>query len=243
MPKPGWGAGIRGEATDLEDWAFSLKEPFDPWVEKYGSETVLRSASFDELTSADEVRDRAAELIERLNGALALSANSKQLRFGSVIQISLDGKLHRKMYIEPVTFEARGKLGAAAMLIGPDGKLKPEIPPQPSDVQRWSAVAENDELLDDALIYYGRATNWFDVYKTLECLIQRFGPGEREFLAFGWASDTEISRLKRSANAARHAKRSFEPPKNPMTLKEARILLEELMRRAFEQAEKSTCFL
>jgi hypothetical protein len=52
MPKPGWGAAVLGEPADLQDWVFSLKEPFDPWMEIYGGETALRSASFDGLDSA-----------------------------------------------------------------------------------------------------------------------------------------------------------------------------------------------
>jgi hypothetical protein len=77
MSKPGWGAALLGEPTDLEDWAYTLQEPFDPWVEIHGAETMLRSASFDELESAIEVRDRAAALIERLNGAVALSQQAR----------------------------------------------------------------------------------------------------------------------------------------------------------------------
>jgi hypothetical protein len=59
MKKPGWGVIVQGEPTDLEDWAYTLKEPFNPWVEVNGDQTVLRSALFDELKSAAEVRDWA----------------------------------------------------------------------------------------------------------------------------------------------------------------------------------------
>ena len=41
-------------------------EPFDPWIEMHGSETVL-SGPLDELETANEVRDRANLQIERLN--------------------------------------------------------------------------------------------------------------------------------------------------------------------------------
>jgi hypothetical protein len=61
----------------------------------HGADTVLRDAAFDELKSAREVRDRAAALIERLNGAVALSEQTRPLRFGGVIQIAPDGRLHR----------------------------------------------------------------------------------------------------------------------------------------------------
>jgi hypothetical protein len=141
MPKVGWGAVVLGEPTDLEDWAHVLKKPFDPWVEMHGTETVLRSASLDELESASEVRDRSIAQIERLNGAMALSQGSKPLRFGGVIQFAPDGRLHRTIFAEMVAFEAGDKLRATVTVTGPDGKPVPPPPPQPSEVQRWVAIA------------------------------------------------------------------------------------------------------
>ena len=41
--KPGRGAVILGDPTDLEDWTYVLQAPFDPWVETRGTQTVLRS--------------------------------------------------------------------------------------------------------------------------------------------------------------------------------------------------------
>lgn len=102
MSKVGWGAVVLGEPVDLEDWVLVLKEPFDPWVEVYGSETVLRSASLDELDSASEVRDRSIAQIERLNGAMAVSQGTKPLRFGGVIQFTAEGHQHRTMFAEAV---------------------------------------------------------------------------------------------------------------------------------------------
>ena len=67
MTKPGWAAVIQGEPSDLDAWANNLKDPFDPWVERHDVETVLRSNSFEELTSAEEVRSRALAYIDRLN--------------------------------------------------------------------------------------------------------------------------------------------------------------------------------
>ncbi len=231
MKKPGWGVVVQGEPADLEDWAYTLKEPFDPWVQIDGDQTVLRSALFDELTSATDVRDRAIAYIDRLNGAIALSQGARPLYFGGVVEFTPAGLQHRTIFAEMVTAEARSKARAVATVIGLDGKPV-SSPPQPSEVQSWAATADDDDFLDDALIYFGRATNWFDIYKTLECLILRHGGSEAAFLALGWASEAEITRLKRTANWARHARRKFDPPKNPMPLRDAHALLGQLLRRA-----------
>jgi hypothetical protein len=233
-PKVGWGAVVLGEPIELANWASVLKEPFDPWIEVHGDETVLRSASLDQLTSATEVRDRSIAQIERLNGAMALSQGSKPLRFGGVIQFTVDGRLHRTVFAEMAAFEVGGKMHAIATVIGPDGKLVPPPPPQPSEVQRWMAIADGDGLLEDTLIYFGKAVDWFDIYNALECLILRFGGGsERAFLARAWGPEPDVVRLKQTANWARHARRKFDPPQNPMALEDARRLLGQLVRRAF----------
>ena len=131
-------------------------------------------------------------------------------------------------FIMPPTFTATG----------PDGQPVPAPPPQPSEAQRRVKLTEDEVWLDDALTYFGRATDWFDIYKALECLILRFGGGETAFLALNWAPGTEVQRLKRTANWARHARRRFERPENPMEFKEARQLLGQLLRRAFEEAAR-----
>jgi hypothetical protein len=235
MPKPGWAAVLQGEPADLEDWAFTLKEPFEPWMETYEGNTLLRSSSFDELTSANDVRERAVALVERLNGAVALSEHAGQLRFGGgIVQFDPNGKVHHTMIPEPITLKVRGGMMRPVLTqVGPDGKIVPPPPPQQSEVQKWSMLAESDDLLDDALIYFGRGKNWFDVYKTLECIILvKFSGKENAFFSSGWAPEAKLRLLKQTANWARHAKRKFNPPSNPMSLDEGYQLLAQLLRRA-----------
>jgi hypothetical protein len=134
---------------------------------------------------------------------------------------------------------------------GPDGEPVAPSHPQPSEVQLWAAIAQEDLLLHDALVYFGRISqrpagpvtevpDWFDIYKALECLEKRFGGNETAFRNFAsdrnWASRSELDLLKRTANWARHARRKFDPPPNPMGFKEARELLGHLLRRALEEA-------
>lgn len=44
-----WGAMLSGHDHDLQDWQEMLKPGDDPWVEVYGSDTVLRSNSLGDL--------------------------------------------------------------------------------------------------------------------------------------------------------------------------------------------------
>ncbi len=237
-----WGAVLRGHDFDLEDWREMLKPPFDPWVEVHGSDTVLRSESLDNLASATEARDRVVAHIDRLNGAMFVSKQSRPVQFGGVVEFGSDGKLHRTVFFEAVGFQGRTRVGVATLVVGPDGSPKAEPPPKPSEVQNWAASADADDLLEDALIYFGRVsapdqphppTFWFDVYKTLECLIKRVG-GEMDFLALNWAPADDVRRLKQTANWARHARRKYRRPSSTTTEQEAKDLMAHLLRKAFD---------
>lgn len=237
---------IHGHPADLSVWQHRLKHQSDVWVEMHDSETVLRATSLQESESATDARDRAIAYIDRLNGAMALShADSRPVQLREVIRFMPDGHSHRTLFVEPAKFEGRGSVIAGATVIGADG---PPPAPESSEVQRWSGVADEEELLDDALIYFGKipqspageATDWFDIYKALECLIDRFDRGDvSKFLERDWAPAAEVKRLRETANSFRHARRRphRKPPENPIGFKEARELLGQLLRRALEAAK------
>ena len=105
-------------------------------------------------------------------------------------------------------------------------------------MQGRTAIAEIEELLDDALIDFGRADDWFDIYKCLECLFELYG-GEHEFYKLKWEPKDKIKLAKRTADSYRHAKRARpgqKPPPNPMKIGEAKDLLAILLQ-AFMREE------
>ncbi|MVT66868.1 hypothetical protein GPL21_17350 [Bradyrhizobium pachyrhizi] len=232
--KAGWGAVLRGEPTDLEDWRYVLGNEFDPRTELHGTDTILRSESFDGLETAEEVHAKALDMIDYLNGALALSQGTRPIAFGGVVRFAEDGRMHRTIFAT-ATASVRAKMRATVEVIGKDGKPIPAVP-RASEVQLWADIAEADDLFQEALMYMGKETTWFNVYKAIECLELRFGNGEAEFLRLGWAPASQIKLMKRSANTLRHSKQKFEPPEKPMTLGDATSLLHALLRRGLEAA-------
>ena len=128
-------------------------------------------------------------------------------------------------------------LSAHSIVIGPDGQPLPQLPPQPSEVQRWFKIADRDDLLDDALMNFGKGANWFDIYKTLECLFKNAG-GEPAFLALNWEPQEEIERVRYTANWFRHARRRNALPAMPLkSLDDARALLGKLLQRALRESK------
>lgn len=242
MMRTGWGARLLGTAEDLAKWQAVLKPGFDPWVEPFQNEFLLRSSELDKAESATEVRDAAEPLIDRLNGLIALSFRAMPVRFGGVTEFFADGRRHETVFVEMAAFEMFGH--DVAIFTGTvDGPGKLNVPPQCTQTQRWANVTRNDKKLADALSYFGKADDWINIYKVLECLILRFGDaesdGKREanFLKLGWAPPSDIQLLKRTANHFRHARLKYDPPPVPMELRTAQRLLADLMKRGLQEAE------
>jgi hypothetical protein len=147
MPTAGWGAVIQGASIDLEAWTHALKEQFDVWVETTpDGKTVFRATSLDEL-QFDEVRDRAIAYIDRLNGVMAVSYGARPVRFsGTIIKFTPDGCLDERICIEAAQLEFRGSMIAVAV-IGTGREAVPPPAPAPSEVQRWSEIADQETLL------------------------------------------------------------------------------------------------
>jgi hypothetical protein len=227
----GWGASLRGDDFELEDWRDTLKLPFDPWVVDTKRGLVLRSKIFDSAVAADEVYDRAVSLISMVNGALALWNQTAHVNFHGVIEFLSDGSERYHPPSAQVHMEGRSKFRVDGVVVGPDGQQKAG-PPKASDPQRWIEAAKGDDALADALIYYSRADNWFDIYKALECLFIKFG-GEEEFIRMGWKSRAAVKALKRTADNERHARLKNKLNRHPMNKEEARRVLRALIKMAF----------
>ena len=230
---PGWIAQVQGHSFDLAHWEQSLKPPFDPVCERtpHGDSTVwgLRSKTFDQLQSAEEIRDEAIVLIAWLNGALSAQCGAEPLTLQGVARIDNWGNFHFFVFAE-ADARARSMMTATTEVRDAHGNLIPPPPPAPSQAQRWVQVAEHCNDVADMLIFAGRANNWFDIYKALELaqLLAGGRPGRKLNALLGGASD-EFERMWRTANMHRHA-RSNDAPATPMALADAMSLLPSVIR-------------
>ena len=97
-------AQLAGDEVEFRDWEESLRRPFDPSCERVphdgGLIWALRSRSLDHLETAEEVRERALLLIDRLNGALSLEAGTQPLKFDAVVRIDDQGVSRRYIFAE-----------------------------------------------------------------------------------------------------------------------------------------------
>lgn len=83
--------------------------------------------------------------------------------------------------------------------------------------------------------------SWADLYRLYEVIQDNVG-GERAIIEAGWSSRALLSRFTHSADSvkaagdqARHGVERTHPPSKPLTISEARILLDRLLRAWLDQ--------
>jgi hypothetical protein len=247
-----WGVHVTGHEFDLADWEETLTPPSEPWMERSQDNCILRWSGFDDLQEPSEVHARAEALVEQLNGVMAVVKGSRPVRVNAVVRFDPEGT-RQFNELAAAHLEIRTRMSVAEMrIIGPDGAVASEAaaPPRPSDIQLWATIADTDDHLADALVYFGRG-GWFDLFKAIECIedyardrrLRRAGhtrrreSSETALLKLGWIEREEFKRLKRTVNSFRHRRGGTHgPPPRPVTPEEAWRAVAMLLRRAFETA-------
>jgi len=233
FPTAGWFVVLRGHHADLDQWQHALKRPFDPWIEQVprGEATLwaLRSRSFEHAADASEVRGQALPLIDRLNGALSVSAGADRVEFEGVGSVAPSGGVSLTVFAETSDrLRLRGLTVVASVEVrDADGNLIPPAPPEASAAQRWMHAAESDDDIADLLVYTGRADNWFDIYKAIE-LAERIVGSEQALSKLLGPSGAQVKNMRTTANFYRHA-RKYRPPVLT-TQDEAASLLRSVVR-------------
>jgi hypothetical protein len=201
-----WGARLEGHEFDLEDWRDMFAPPFQPWVEvvprQPGDMNVMRSSVFEDVTKAEEARDRAIPLIEQLNGAALLSRNCEPVVFAGAVRIQ-DDQISIHVFAE-MHARARAHLRAVAVGLNANGEVMPPNPPALSDEQKWIVKAQQSDLVADLLTHLARATNWYDLYKAIE-LLEKIDGGEHVIVKRLGSGGEDWKSARATANCFRHA--------------------------------------
>jgi hypothetical protein len=100
----------------------------------------------------------------------------------------------------------------------------------------WIAIALKEEKVAKVFrLLCNDPLDWVALYRILEVVEEDVG-GLGNIVGQGWASSRSLSRFKHTANSpsttgdeARHGKEQTQPPAKPMTIAEARALIETVV--------------
>lgn len=223
-----WSIELEGEEKDLRFLSEILRSP-DLSVSEEKGAFILRSSSFDPDPNSNDVHKLSTSLLEVLNGAAMLYNRTLEgATVKAVLRIREDGKTERHVRLTALP----GQYEITA------------LPRRDDLIECWFSIAQQNEPVARALTLYGSLEhNWRNLYMVLEVMEDDAG-GEEGLSEKGWVSAKEIRRFKQTANAfkaidreARHATLAFQPPKRPMSLREAERLIGTLLMRWLESKE------
>jgi hypothetical protein len=228
-----WSVWLAGDSTDLEMLADALDEP-ELRVLRCGEGFVLQSSRFEVMTDASMVREEAERIAESLTGAASLHLDSpRPITVGGAFRE--DGP--RKdiyVFVENAAAATARALPPTIALSSPSGPTQVQRPADPIVPLVKKALSDPNvakvlRLRDSANL------SWVELYRVFEVVEGSIAPASID--SRGWATKSELRLFKHTANSvaaagdeARHGSEATQPPKDPMSIDEARALIDRIIR-------------
>lgn len=230
-----WKVRLSGERFDLE----RLSEVFTNdglRIVQEQEKFYLLSTDFAPEADAREIDAQANELLLVLNGAARLALRGRTpISNADPERIRDDGG--REVFC----------MVRDGILIG-DFVRHDDDPSPANPVPAWLDLGLSDPSVARALRLYGRwPQDWANLYRIFEIIETDVGP--KTILQQGWATKSAMTNFARTAchpdptaagDDARHGATKAQPPPSPMTLSEARALIELLLHRWLDHKAHST---
>lgn len=235
-----WLVQLSGEKFDLEELPKRFTSEKYRVIEEDGK-YYIKSSEFNSFTNDSEVRKKAEELLELINGAVKIKMpNFKPVSLDAVIEIDKDGQQHRHISLRPEPNRIRVKTSGKVKIIYSGANSEEQENNKITDEEFW--VAEKNENVREVLRFFTKDLNWINLYKIWEVIKEE--QGDKVFKK-GWASEKKVDLFTRTANSkgaigneARHALKKFRPPKKSMKLPEAESLIRTITNKWLSEKVK-----
>jgi len=233
VPVAEWRVGLTGDPFDLDELVADFAGP-GVAVTQVGGQYWLSSTEFEHLPTADQVRARAAELVQDLNGAASFGIGGfHAVGVGHVSRVRADGGRDAFLYVE-------GMLTLRGNVIPPlvNGQAR-----QSPRVVGLHAIASKNAAIRDALRFWqsrheNMAVNLYKVWEVIgHDLVgrARLKAWNAAIESRGWATPAETDGFRAVhdptllGDQARHGVRNTPSPASPMTLDDAAAFVRRVM--------------
>jgi len=228
-----WLIELNGETFDIDEFPFWF--PAGPiHAIKEDGKVFLTGSAFQTLHEPAQVHASAVQILDECFAIISLlQANLQKPSIGAVIHEADDGTRSGAVFM---TGTAVGRSKVRAVSLGPPGAR--------TQAQELLLASRRDRRLQiAAFLLSNHAVTWPHLYRCLEEIESFLG---RKVHEAGFCSANQRERFTRSANSAevsgndaRHAVGRFDPPPNPMSLKDACGFLSQLMQAVLSNVAKS----
>ncbi len=232
-----WKVKVDGDSYEFQTLEKSLSKTdlslIDISLSKDKQGFYLESKWFESCSSHEEVRDVASKILAVLNGAtkLALREHSIISLSDEIVEVKEDG---RKITFATYSDSIGLKDSFSVSVKDSDGNLKQEIHPT-DEVPKWLSIGLKDESVKKAFRLFGQEQQltWVNLYRIYEVIEKDVG--ELDKVTELGVTKSKIKEFKHTANspgalgdASRHGKESTQAPSHPLSIFEARALIETL---------------
>lgn len=231
-----WIVELSGDPSDLDELSKVFTTP-DILIQKDGEKSLLKSETFRSCESSVEVKKIASEILHLLTAGIKLSLDArKKLDIDGILQIDDDGKRH---YFVEISETVCMRCSVSGEIIHADGTR--EEFHQGDPIPKWVKIAHNDAKVAKVFNFIVADFNsWYTLYKILEVLEEdHFKPimrgGCYKSMADNFTHTADC--YKTTGIDARHAKEIQTPPKNPMSLSEAKSFIKMLLHEWLREKE------
>jgi hypothetical protein len=206
-------------------------------VAQEGGDFWLGSAEFVGLADSEAVKARGRVLLALASGALHVEfGRFDPPRITAAVLVDESGAKQNFINVSS-SIRLHAEVNARVRRTRSDGQIElVELVAPPAQTSEWANLASRDADVEDVLAILGRdGVRWHDLYHVFE--VVEADVGARMF-ANGWATKATIERFTRTANSrhaiggeARHGHDRFQPPKKPLSLRDAHDLVLGLVRQ------------
>ena len=156
-----WGIELNSDDPALLSYLINNRQEPSWIVKEVEGKCYLISSDFQDLTNAEEVKQRADELLYVLNGIVKFKFIYAHLsRTNNLIYIDDHGNAV-KTTNKDITFRANISAGEQYFQ-NADGQ-------SPSIMETWGAARKYPEV-EEAMRHYANQTNWFNLFKVYEVI-------------------------------------------------------------------------
>lgn len=233
-----WQTQLEGDIRDLEYSAKIFEAgPRRVLRDRQGAGYLYESDAFSTCTTSEEVEGIAKDELSVLSGILKLERGaSDNLRYGAVFGQNQNGG--RDIFLRIQSVQASGEIGAVTVTVNDasGNEVSRPVPPLRSVVLLQLAITNPAIAKVMRLLSAADVVDWVGLYRIHEVIELDVG-GEDRLKKQEWISANNLKRFKHSANSvqvggdqSRHGKEPNDPPKNPMTVIEAKAYVKDVVQ-------------
>jgi len=238
-----WAVYVAGEIKLLDEIQRVIEG-----TQGYGSHkgidgVYLTSDKFEELDDPDKIRKTTEKMISRINLCLKLiSETRKPISVTGIGKIKPDGS--REIFVG-ITDGIRFSASATSSITKPDGTVTGDnISTFDHGVlQKIIEIGDADLAVNEAgILLEEQKLDWSTLYKVYEIICNDVG---ESLYSKGWATKSDIKNFKHTAQSpaaigtqSRHGIDKYSPPKNPMSMEQAKHLITSIFKNWINSKNK-----